>query len=295
MAGETDTHVTDDADSQKRVERALILTGSFVIVEVVGGLLSGSLALLADAGHMLTDTLSLALASIAFRLSRKPADARRSYGYSRLQILAAFVNGIALVCVVAWVVVEAISRFLSPIPIMGGTMLTVAVAGLLVNILAFAMLHGGDQRNLNVRGAALHVMGDLLGSVAAITAAVVIMLTGWFPIDPLLSLFVAALIARSAWVLLGRSGHILLEGAPEDFDPERVRSQVISGVTGVVDVHHIHVWNLNSDEVLLTMHIVVAEGAGSPEVVSDVKAVLARDFGIEHSTIEPERGGCADG
>ena len=202
---------------------ALVLTGGFMVVEVIGGLAAGSLALLADAGHMLTDTLSLALAFVAFRIGRWPHDARRTYGYHRFQVLAAFVNGLTLVAIVGWIAIEAIRRLLEPVEVLGGLMLAVAVIGLVVNIAAFAILHGGDRRNLNLRGAALHVLADMLGSVAAIVAALVISITGWMPIDPLLSLLVVLLILRSAWFLLRRSGHILLEGAPEWLDEAELR------------------------------------------------------------------------
>src|SRR5690554_2902224 len=162
----------EESGNRRRVQLALVLTATFMFVEVAGGIWSGSLALLADAGHMLTDTMALALAAVAFRVSARPADAKRSYGYHRFQILAAFVNGLTLVGIVVWILFEAISRFLAPPDVMGNLMLVVACAGLLVNVAAFLILHGGDQENMNLRGAALHVMGDLLGSVAAIAAAV---------------------------------------------------------------------------------------------------------------------------
>src|SRR5690606_34074649 len=167
---------------QRRVQIALVLTGLFMLVEVAGGLLSGSLALLADAGHMLTDTMALALAAVAFRVAARPADAKRSFGYHRFQILAAFVNGLTLIVIVGWILVEAVQRFMNPTAVTGGLMLVVAAAGLLVNVVVFTILHRGDQENLNMRGAALHVLGDMLGSIAAIVAAIVILATGWTPI-----------------------------------------------------------------------------------------------------------------
>ena len=188
-------------DNMRRVVIALLLTGTFMIVEVIGGILSGSLALLADAGHMLTDTMALALAAVAFQVCKRPADAKLTYGYQRFQILAAFVNGLSLLFIVGWILYEAVDRFLDPTDVLGETMLVVAAAGLVVNLIAFAVLHGGDRDNLNIRGAVIHVAGDLLGSVAAITAALVIIYTGWMPIDPILSVAVAILILRSAWIL----------------------------------------------------------------------------------------------
>jgi cobalt-zinc-cadmium efflux system protein len=280
---------------RRRVQIALVLTGLFMLVEVVGGLISGSLALLADAGHMLTDTMALALAAVAFRVSGRPADARRSYGYHRFQILAAFVNGLTLVGIVVWILFEAISRFMAPPVVMGNLMFVVACAGLLVNVAAFLILHGGDQDNMNLRGTALHVMGDLLGSVAAIAAAVVIIFTGWMPIDPLLSIVVAALILRSAWDLLKRSAHVLLEGAPDWLDVNQMQERINTAVPSILSIHHVHVWGLTPQRVMLTMHICVAgDGIDETLVVRQVKKILQDEFGIDHSTIEVEHELCAD-
>lgn len=280
---------------RRRVQIALVLTGLFMLVEVAGGLISGSLALLADAGHMLTDTMALALAAVAFRVSTRPADAKRSYGYHRFQILAAFVNGLTLTGIVVWILFEAISRFMAPPAVMGGLMLVVACAGLLVNVAAFLILHGGDQDNMNLRGAALHVMGDLLGSVAAIAAAVVIIFTGWMPIDPLLSIVVAALILRSAWDLLKRSAHVLLEGAPDWLDVTQMQERINAAVPSILSIHHVHVWGLTLQRVMLTMHICVAgDGIDQTLVVRQVKKILKDEFGIDHSTIEVEHELCAD-
>lgn len=232
---------TDRMSNTRRVKIALLLTGTFMVVEVVGGILSGSLALLADAGHMLTDTMALALSAIAFRVSGRPADAKRSYGYQRFQILAAFVNGLSLFVVVGWIVVEAVQRILQPAEILGQAMLVVAAAGLLVNVFVFLVLHGGDQENLNIRGAALHVLGDLLGSVAAIVAALIILSTGWMPIDPILSIAVAMLIFRSAWILVKRSGHVLLEGAPEWLNIDEMQAKIIAANPEVKEIHHVQI------------------------------------------------------
>ena len=283
------------SDNVKRVQIALVLTGTFMVVEVIGGIISGSLALLADAGHMLTDTMALALAAFAFRVSSRPADGRRSYGYQRVQIIAAFVNGLSLLGIVGWILFEAVMRLIDPPDVIGRTMLIVASAGLLVNIFAFVVLHGGDQDNLNIRGAALHVLGDLLGSVAAIIAALVVIRTGWMPIDPILSVLVATLILRSAWQLVRRSAHILLEGAPEWLDVDEMQEKVIARVPEVSEIHHVHVWGLTPQHLMLTMHVVLPENVVEPTpVVRRVKAVLMSDFGIDHSTIEAEYGDCAD-
>ncbi len=279
----------------KRVQIALVLTASFMIVEVVGGILSGSLALLADAGHMLTDTMALALAAVAFRVSSRPADSKRSYGYQRFQILAAFVNGLSLLLIVGWILIEAVRRLMSPSEVMGPMMLAVASVGLLVNVFAFIVLHGGDRDNMNIRAATLHVAGDLLGSVAAIIAAIVIIVTGWTPIDPLLSVLVALLILRSAWYLVRRSAHILLEGAPEWLDQDSMQSRLIKRIPAVNSIHHVHIWGLTPQHLMLTMHVALKGDPPDPTaVVRRVKNVLREDFGINHSTIEIETDDCAD-
>lgn len=279
----------------RRVLIALALTGSFMLVEVIGGILAGSLALLADAGHMLTDTMALALAAVAFHVSKRPADARLSFGYQRFQILAAFVNGLSLLVVVGWILFEAVRRFLSPTDVLGETMLVVASAGLVINIIAFVVLHGGDRENLNIRGAALHVAGDLLGSVAAIVAAIVIIYTGWMAIDPLLSVAVAFLILKSAWMLVKRSAHVLLEGSPEWFDIETMQADLVGRIPEIGSAHHVHVWGLTPQDLMLTMHVkLVAEPQNPTDIVRRVKQLLRENYGIDHSTIEIETDDCSD-
>jgi cobalt-zinc-cadmium efflux system protein len=282
------------ADNERRLFWALLLTGFFMVAEVIGGLAAGSLTLLADAGHMLTDTASLTLAWMAFRIGRRPHDARRTYGYHRFQVLAAFVNGVALIAIVGWIALEAARRLFSPIEVLGGLMLVIACVGLLSNIAAFALLHGGDRDNLNIRGAALHVLGDLLGSVAAIVAALVILSTGWMPIDPLLSLAVALLILRSAWLLVKKSAHILLEGTPDWLDVEELRAELVAAIPAVEDVHHVHAWMLTTERPLLTMHARVRAGADHHEVLVAIQQFLERDYGIGHATVQIEAAGCAD-
>jgi cobalt-zinc-cadmium efflux system protein len=279
----------------RRVTIALVLTGTFMIVEVIGGILSGSLALLADAGHMLTDTMALALAAVAFRVSRRPGDQKLTYGYQRFQILAAFVNGLSLLLIVGWILFEAVQRFITAPEVMGPTMLVVASAGLVVNIIAFAVLHGGDQDNLNIRGAALHVAGDLLGSVAAIVAAVVIIFTGWMAIDPILSVAVAMLILKSAWTLVKRSAHVLLEGAPEWLNVDTMQANIVSRIPEVDSVHHVHVWGLTPQDLMMTMHVRVTCEIDNPTtLIRQVKSFMKDEYGIGHSTIELETEDCAD-
>ncbi|MDH5302584.1 MAG: cation diffusion facilitator family transporter [Gammaproteobacteria bacterium] len=284
-----------DNSDMRRVLLALLLTGSFMVVELIGGILSGSLALLADAGHMLTDTMALALAAAAFHISKRPADIKRTYGYQRLQILAAFVNGLGLLLIVGWILFEAIDRLRHPAPVLGTTMLLIAAIGLLVNVISFAVLHGGDRENLNIRGAAMHVAGDLLGSLAAVVAAIVIIYSGWTPIDPILSVFVALLILRSAWSLVKHSAHVLLEGAPESLNISAMQEKLIAAVPSVTSIHHVHVWGLTPQDLMLTMHVRLTATPGNPtECIRRIKAVLQAEYSIGHSTIEIETDDCAD-
>ncbi len=282
------------ADSERRVLWAMLLTGGFMVVEVAGGLVSGSLALLADAGHMVTDVAALGLALAAFRVGRRSHDARRTYGYHRFQVLAAFVNGLALIAIVAWIAYEAVHRILAPVDVLSNLMLAVAVAGLVVNIVTFAILHAGDRANINIRGAALHVLGDLLGSVAAIAAAVIIMITGWMPIDPILSLLVAILVMRSAWGLIRSSSHILLEGAPDWLDVEKVRGGIIRAVPGVIDIHHIHTWMITAERPMITLHVEVEPETDHHATLVAVRRHIRDVLSISHSTVQIETAGCVD-
>ena len=274
---------------------ALALTVIYMLVQVAGGVLSGSLALLADSGHMLADSGALALAWIAARLAHRPSDALRSYGYHRFQILAAYTNGVALFLVAALIVIEALKRLNDPQPVLGAPMLAVAVAGLVVNVVAYLVLRQGASSNdLNVRAALLHVAGDMLGSVAAIVAAVVILATGWTPIDPLLSILITLLILRVALDLVKRSGHILMEGIPEGFREEDLIADLMREVPGVAGVHHVHAWLLSSDRTIATLHLQVRPGVEAAATVEAVKHRLHERHGIWHSTVQVEGGDCPD-
>ena len=279
---------------RSRVFLALCLTGGFMVVEVIGGIVSGSLALLADAAHMLIDTLALFLTWLAFGLGARPADHERTYGYHRFPILAAFANGVGMVFVVGWICVEAVQRMNEPVEILATPMLVVAVVGLMVNVAAAAILFGADRDNLNVRGAFLHLMGDLLGSVAAIAAAVVIMMTGWVMIDPLLSFLVAALILRSTWFLIRDSGHILLEGTPVELDVREIGADLIENLDAVEDVHHVHAWSLAQDRSLLTLHARIREGVDSDDAIDAIHRRLAERFDVTHVTVQIEVEACVD-
>jgi cobalt-zinc-cadmium efflux system protein len=232
---------------------------------------------------------------VTFHVSKRPPDARRSFGYQRFQILAAFVNGLSLFLIVGWILFEALGRLFAPEQVRGPTMLVIASAGLVVNLIAFAILHGGDTDNLNIRGAVLHVAGDLLGSVAAIVAALVIIYSGWMRIDPLLSVLVAMLILHSAWKLVMRSAHVLLEGSPEWLDVDEMQAKIVNLLPAVESIHHVHVWGLTPQDLMLTMHLRLCDETSNPTgIIRDVKSVLQSDYGIGHSTIEIEVDACAD-
>lgn len=263
-----------------------VLTFGFMFAEVIGGVLSGSLALIADAGHMLTDAAALALAWAGFRFGRRAADSKRTFGYMRFEVLAGFVNAVALMLLVAWIAWEAVQRLLQPTPVLAGPMMLVAVLGLVVNCGVFYMLRQGDREHVNIKGAMLHVLGDLLGSVAAIVAAAVIWLTGWTPIDPILSVLLSALILRSGWSLLGNSMHILMEGTPPGLDLQDMRQRLIASVPGVRDVSHIHVWLISSGRATATMNVRLVGGAGPAATVHALKEALATQYDIHHSTVE---------
>jgi cobalt-zinc-cadmium efflux system protein len=282
------------ASESRRLGWALAITATFMLLEVAGGLISGSLALLADAGHMLTDTAALGLAWIAALLAARPSNPRRSYGYHRAQVLAAFVNALALFVVVVWIVLEAANRLASPRPIEGATMLAIACAGLVANITVYSILRRGSQDNMNVAAARLHVVGDLLGSIGALLAAAVILTTGWTPIDPILSVFVALLILRSAWSLLRKSTRILMEEAPETVDPEALRATLLADVPGVRDVHDVHCWSLTSGQTMLTLHLALQPGADPAHVLRSAKGIIAEKFSIDHSALQLEQAECPD-
>jgi cobalt-zinc-cadmium efflux system protein len=283
-------HRRDAGAGDARLTLALVLTAGFMGVEVVAGVWTGSLALIADAGHMLTDAASLALALVAARTSRRKADALRTYGYGRARVLAAFVNGIALFAIAVWIVIEAVQRLAEPAPVLAGPMLAVAAAGLGVNVIAWLILRGGAD--LNTRGALAHVLSDLLGSLAAIVAAGVILATGWTSADPLLSIVVAALIARTGWGVTRESVHFLLEGAPAGFDEAGVARALVESVPAVRAVHHVHAWTVGADDAYITLHVEVDEGIRPDPVIGAVRAHLVDRHGFHHVTVQVEHACC---
>ena len=276
----------DTADGRRRVAMAACLTASFMMAEIIGGLISGSLALLADAAHMLTDAGSLGLAWLGFKLAERPADPARSFGWARFKVLAAFVNGLALMALGIWIVAEAVRRMLDPQPVIGSLLLGVAGLGLIVNLVAFKILHGGDQHDLNMQGAVWHVAGDLMGSVAAIVAALVIMATGWVLIDPILSLLVAVIVFFGGVRLVRRTGHILIEGVPAGLSLRDMVEDLEGEVEGAQSVRHLHAWALNERQTLVMLDVIAADGACTETLRQAVKARLKTRFGIGHATVE---------
>lgn len=286
-------HARPASVRERRLLIAFCLTLATLVAEAGGGWLSGSLALLADAGHMLVDALALLFAWLGARFARRPADARRSFGYARLEVLVGYTNALAQFFLVGWIVFEAITRFLMPIAILGGMMLVVAIAGLLVNLLVLRVLHDHDEHDVNTAGARLHVLGDLLGSVGAVVAALLIRQFGWNWVDPWISVLVSLLILGNAWQLLRRSGHILLEGAPSGVDMAIVSSTIEEAGVGVGGVHHVHVWELAGGSAMATLHARLEAGIEPDDAIAAVQRVLRERFGIIHATVQIEVGDCA--
>ncbi|MER0124833.1 CDF family zinc transporter ZitB [Franconibacter daqui] len=288
------SHAPQSQDANaRRLFIAFAITAAFMVLEVVGGLLSGSLALLADAGHMLTDAAALLVALLAVRFSRRPPNPRHTFGWLRLTTLAAFVNALALLVITALIVWEAIQRFYHPRPVAGGAMLLIAFAGLIANLASFWILHrGSEEKNMNVRAAALHVLGDLLGSVGAIAAALIILSTGWTPIDPILSILVSCLVLRSAWNLLKESLNELLEGAPKTFDVRGLKRELSRAIPEVRDVHHVHVW-LVGERPLMTLHVQVIPPHDHDALLSRIHHFLSHKYQVEHATVQMEYQPCS--
>lgn len=283
--------VTAGQRHRHRIALALVITLTVMVAEVIGAVLTGSLALLADAGHMLVDSAGLTIALVATWLAARPASGRWTFGLQRAEVLAALVNGVLLSVIAVVVVVEGIRRLLEPPDVAGPLMLAFGVVGLVANLIALRLLSAGKGESLNVRGAYLEVFGDLLGSVAVIAAAVVIALTGWHAADAVASLLIGLMIAPRAAVLLREVGRVLLEGTPEDLELEEVREH-IAGVEGVVGVHDLHAWTITSGVPVLSVHVVVADEVLDPQdfcrVLDAVQDCMRGHFDVEHSTVQIE-------
>lgn len=266
---------------------ALAITGTLLVVEVIGGFLTNSLALLADAGHMLTDVGALGLSLFVAWFTMQPVTPRKSYGYLRWEILAAFLNGATLLLISAWILFEAVTRVRNPEPVEGGLMLAVAVAGLVANLIAARILHPTSRANMNVRGAYLHVLGDLLASVGTVAAALLISYTEWLIADPLVSFLTAALIIRGAWQLVREAVDILLESTPRHIDLQVVRTQ-LEAIPGIESVHDLHIWSVTPSMVAMSAHAIVRDPAAHQHALEHIHDAM-RLFGIQHVTVQLER------
>ncbi len=276
-----------------RLGMVFAMTAIFMVVEAIGGWVSGSLALLADAGHMLTDVGALGLTLLTAWIARRPADQTKTYGYLRWEILAALVNGAVLFGLAGWVVVEAIGRISHPAPIQGGVFFAIATAGLVINGIALALLHGHHEGHLNTRGAYLHILGDLLGSVGAVIAAVIVLATGWTLADPIVSVVLSLLILVGAWRLVRESTDVLLEAVPSHISMPEVERR-IAALPGVTAVHDLHVWTVANGIVAMSGHAVVPDLPSHPDVLARIRATLG-ELGIHHVTVQLECGeGCEE-
>lgn len=264
---------------------ALALTGGFAFVEAAGGWLAGSLALLSDAGHMATDAAALGLALFAQWVARRPPSSRASYGYARAEVLAAFVNALALLLLVAFIVIEAIRRIAHPAPVAGGTVFVIAAVGLAIN-LGTAWLLSRAKSSAGAQSALLHVLSDALGSIAALVAGAVIIATGWTPIDPLLSMLTAVLILRSTWRLLAHTIGVLMEGVPSHLDYEEIGT-ALTHIHGVAGVHDLHVWHMSARHAALSAHLTIDGGDAWPHILEEARRMLAARFHIDHVTLQP--------
>jgi cobalt-zinc-cadmium efflux system protein len=287
-------HERTRGESRRALTLVLALTATFTAAEVVGGLLTGSLALLADAGHMLSDNLSLGIALLAAWLAGRPATPEKSFGYKRAEILAALANGVTLVAISIWIFVEAYSRLREPPEILGGWMLAIAAIGLLVNAAGALILSRAASESLNVQGALRHVVADALGSVGVMVAALVVILTGWRYADPLVSVAIGALILASSWSLLRESTNILLEATPRGIDAEEV-GRSMAGAEGVVEVHDLHIWTITSGFPALSAHVLVGQGEDCHARRRYLEDLLAREYGISHTTLQVDHVGDHEG
>jgi cobalt-zinc-cadmium efflux system protein len=273
--------------SRSRLMWTLGLVLAYMVAEAVGGWLTGSLALLADAGHMLSDAAALGLSVFAMSMSRRPRTSKKTYGYHRIEILAALANGAALVAISILVLIEAVRRIGQPIAVDAPGMMGIAVGGLLVNLAALAILHAGRDENLNMRGAWLHVLTDALGSVQAIAAGALIWGFGWQWADPVASVLIALLVIYSAWSLLKEATGVLMEGAPAHIDVDEVHNALVD-LPGVLEVHDLHVWTITSGMESISAHVVVEDRRFDCEVLGEIRATLHQRFGIDHITVQME-------
>jgi len=285
-------HGAGRAGNRRRLRVVLALAAAYMVAEAIGGVATNSLALLADAGHMLSDVAALALALFAMRIAERPATPRHSYGYYRTEILAALANGATLVAIAILVFVEAWERFRSPPAVQGAAMMAIAAGGLVVNLVGLRVLHGGRDESLNVRGAWLHVLTDALGSVGAIVGGLLVWRLGWAWADPAVSVLIGVLVVVSSWNLLRETVGVLMESAPGSVDVDAVRD-ALRGVPGVTAVHDLHVWSITSGMVACSAHVSVTDARPNADVLRDLRRALRDGFGIAHSTLQLEPEGFA--
>ncbi|MDU4695173.1 MAG: cation diffusion facilitator family transporter [Paenibacillus sp.] len=288
-AGHIHDHHTARSGNKKGLLIALLITASIAVLEFFGGLFTGSLALLSDSGHMLSDASSLVLSLVAIWFAARPASKRNTYGYHRMEILAALLNGVTLFVIAGFIIWEAYGRLLDPPTVSSNTMIVIAVIGLLANLAsAAALMKKGDVKgNVNLKSAYLHVLGDALGSVGAILAGIFMSLFGWYIFDPIISVVVALLILRGAWGVMAQSVHILMEGSPATIDQSQVK-QCLEGIPGVVEVHDLHIWTITSGMDALSCHLMIEDGSQSQIVLQEAISALEKTFHIGHSTIQVE-------
>ena len=281
--------------NQRRLLIALAITGLMTVVELVGGVLSNSLALLGDAGHMFTDTLALGLSLFALTLARRPASQNRTYGFHRAEVLAALTNGAILILISVYIFYQAYRRFVEPPEVRGGLMLTVAAIGFVANLAGILVLRSASRGNLNVRGAFLHMWSDTISSVGVLAAGVIILVTGWTTADPIISIVIGLLILRGAVALVLESSDILLEAVPKHLDVARI-SNAVSRIKGVRDIHDVHLWTITSGMYALSCHVLIEDQmvSNSTQIVEEINQTLSREFGIGHSTLQLECEVCKD-
>ncbi|MFZ4077024.1 MAG: cation diffusion facilitator family transporter [Legionellaceae bacterium] len=290
--GHDHTHIR--TDNERRLVWALLLTSSFLVVEVVGGVITQSLALISDAAHMLTDVAALVIALLALKIGKKSSDSIRTYGYYRFEILAAAFNAVLLFLVALYILAEAYQRLSQPASIDSTGMLVVAAIGLSVNVISMVLLTSGKESSLNLKSAYFEVVSDALGSLGVIVGALMIRFTGFSYIDSIIAVLIGLWVLPRAWVLLKESINILLEGVPKGIDLNRLKD-LAQGIEGVVDLHEIHVWAITSDKINLTAHVVIAPAYESDYVLTQLRYMVREEFNILHTTFQHERGQCLDG
>ena len=293
--GHGHSHVPTTIRHERPLWIAFGLTLFFLLVEVAGGLLTNSLALLSDAAHMMTDVLALGISLFAVRMARRPADAKRTYGYARMEAIGALVNGGLLFLVAGYILWEAVGRFSQPPHVESNGMLLVAILGLIVNLIAMKLLQAGAGESLNMKGAYLEVWSDMLGSLGVIAGALLIRFTGWTVVDPIIAVLIGLWVLPRTWTLLREAGHVLMQGVPSGIDPDEIRD-AMAAQSGVATVHDLHIWALGSREPILTAHVLLSLDAGDPDALRTAMAKMLRErFHIDHATLQVETRHCDDG